>query len=238
MRKKTPKKSTPLTTTQVTEAVAKWPIAVPQSIHAPLAQYLSTLMQWNTVMNLVGARTWQECLHGLIIDSLYLENFLQNLPLSHSLSVKSHIWDLGSGAGLPGIPLRMLWQKGQYHFVEAREKRALFLSTILAQLQAMGHALPETFVFRGRAEAFFDQQKNQNTQASLIVSRAFMPWQTMLPFVQESLAEQGRVIFMALEAAPQAELVKLGWHVEQEFSYHVQGQERFFWCVQDKKSKI
>lgn len=100
-----------------------------ETLH-PLAGYLGLLMQWNKVMNLVGTRTAEDTFFTLVVDSLHLGRFLRE---DVKCSAAPCCWDLGSGAGLPGIPLRMIWQEGDYWMVEAREKRALFLSTVLAQ---------------------------------------------------------------------------------------------------------
>ena len=96
----------------------------------PLAGYLGLLIQWNRVMNLVGTRTAEDTFFTLVVDSLHLGRFLRE---DVEYSAAPCCWDLGSGAGLPGLPLRMIWQEGDYWMVEAREKRALFLSTVLAQ---------------------------------------------------------------------------------------------------------
>ncbi len=211
-----------LTTQQLAEVCASWPMTVEEKTLSPLATYVMLLMRWNKVMNLVGARHWQECMTNLIVDSFHLAEFIRQLPLETSEDF--HCLDLGAGAGLPGIPLRMLWQEGQYHLIEVREKRALFLSNVLAQVP-----LPRTQVFRGRAEEFFEQAK---APAQMIVSRAFMPWEQMLALVAPALADDGRVIFLTLDKAPQALLEELGWKVEKEYGYKVHGQKRFFWSVQ------
>ncbi len=223
-RNKTPQ----VTARHIAEATASWPIAVPEIAHAPLAMYITLLMQWNRVMNLVGARHWQECLHNLMVDSFFLEKFLRTLP---PVPKDAHIWDLGAGAGLPGIALRMLWQEGHYHLIESREKRAIFLSNVLAQCNAMQSPLKQTTVYRGRAEDFFAEQKAQGIDAHMIVSRAFMPFAQLLEFVKDHLTIEGRVVFMTLEKAPDAILAELGWLVESESSYVIQGQKRYFWSI-------
>ncbi len=214
-----------ITPEQLAELSAAWsvPAALKNTkVLTPMAAYLTMLMRWNKVMNLVGARHWQECMTNLMVDSFYLAAFLNKLPLP--LSDEFQTLDLGAGAGLPGIPLRMMWQEGQYHLIEVREKRALFLSNVLAQTP-----LPNTHVFRGRAEDFFAEASQP---AHMIVSRAFMPWAQMLELVAPALAEQGRIIFLTLEPAPKAELEALGWQAEAEYSYKVHGDKRYFWSVQ------
>ena len=150
-----------------------------------LAAYLAMLMRWNRIMNLVGARSWQAAARDLIADCLYLAAFLETLPLPKSPVT----WDPGAGAGLPGIPLRIVWQKGTYHMVEIRQKRALFISQALGTL-----SLPETFVHNMDIAAFMG-----NNAADLVVSRAFLPWEKVLALFKDHLAPGGQIVFMANE---------------------------------------
>lgn len=182
-----------------------------------LATYLAMLAQWNKAINLVGAKSWQDILTKLVLDSFHLSGFLQNLPLPpEPLS-----WDLGSGAGLPGIPLRMVWQPGKYYLVEAREKRALFLSNVLASLQ-----LPMTHVFRGKVEHFFP---GQYCQADLILSRAFMPWPKLLELTLPHLRQQGFLIVLA--NSPEPESLPETWRLLTVQNYQAGGRERWFWAL-------
>ena len=159
-------------------------LTVPDQVLQPLGLYLTELIRWNNVMNLVGAHDWREALANLAGDSFHLPAFLTDLPLPEA---PLH-WDLGSGAGLPGIPLRMVWERGEYWLVEAREKRALFLSRMLCSLR-----LPRTHVYRGRVEQFFGTQPRG---ADCVISRAFMPPETLLPLLAPHLAPDGLVILL------------------------------------------
>ena len=160
-------------------------VTVPEAALPGLAEYLRLLCRWNKAMNLVGARHWRDAMRRLMVDSFHLASFLDGLPLPED----PLCWDLGSGAGLPAIPLRMVWQRGRCWLVEAREKRALFLSTVLASVP-----LPGTHVFRGRVEHFFPGQARK---ADCITSRAFMPWPGLLELVAPHLAENGMVVILA-----------------------------------------
>ena len=93
-----------------------------------LRVYLEMLLKWNKSMNLIGPATWREIVDTLFLDSFHLAGVLDKLPLPE----KPEIWDFGAGAGLPGVPLRMIWKNGQYTMVEVREKRALFLQNVLS----------------------------------------------------------------------------------------------------------
>ena len=189
----------------------------------PLADYLTLLMQWNKVMNLVGTRTAEETFSTLVVDSLHLGRFLRE----HLTLASPCCWDLGSGAGLPGLPLRMIWQDGEYWMVEAREKRALFLSTVLAK-----HPLPRTHVFRGRAEAFMAGPPART--ADLVVSRAFMPWPKVLELVREALTPAGTVVLLIrepLETALDWEQAALDWNITAQQSYTAARTQRFLFAL-------
>ena len=193
--------------------------AVPEDALVPLGVYLTLLMRWNRIMNLVGAKDWREALR-LAADSFFLARFLEKLPLP----AQPLTWDLGAGAGLPGIPLRMVWQAGEYHMVELREKRAIFLNTALARL-----ALPRTLAAHERAEDFFVRMGAQKGPADCMLSRAFMPWERLLPFVADSLAPGGCVCIAATRPPPDA--LPAGWALASEYAYQLDGAQRFFWAL-------
>ena len=192
-------------------------LPLPPPAVAPLAAYLETLCQWNAAMNLVGPRRWEDIFTGLVADSLRLAPFLDALPLP----AVPLCWDLGAGAGLPGIPLRLVWTRGVYWLVEAREKRAIFLSAMLARL-----GLPDTHVHRGRAEAFFACQERP---ADLILSRAFMPWRRLLQFARPALAANGLLVILA--AAPAPPTLPGPWRLTALQAYAAAGARRWFWAL-------
>jgi len=186
-----------------------------------LAAFVNLLAKWNSRTNLVGPRNRLDIAQNLILDSLHLARFLKTLPLPESIET----WDLGAGAGIPGIPLRLVWTHGQYTLVEVREKRTLFLRTALALLK------PEhTSLYSGRAEQFIKTRTQEKKPADLILSRAFMPWQQLLPFAEPGLTHNGRIIILANTPLPSPELPQ-GWIPETSWSYCAAGSIRFFWSL-------
>ncbi len=177
-----------------------------------LRHYMDNLMLWNTRINLVGTLEWRETLTELIIDSYYLADFVKNLNLENP-----NTWDLGSGAGLPGIPLRILWHDGEYRLVEAREKRALFMTNFLLK-----EPLQNTKVFWGRAEKFFSQEKEAEKFADLIISRAFMPYEELTEFIFPYLKKGGILLLMLNEdfkIIPP--IFENSWKLEKSMEYQV-----------------
>ncbi len=183
-----------------------------------LATYMSMLTRWNKAMNLVGTKTWQETFRTLIIDSFYLADFMASLnaPIDKE---QWETWDLGAGAGLPGIPLRALWTDGQYWLVESRQKRALFLTTVLAHAM-----LAKTHVFNGRVEQFMPKRP----AAHCIISRAFMPWDKLLQLVSPFLHEQGYVILLTRTGITPPP----PWRVRAQTDYDVLGTTRHILALQ------
>lgn len=185
--------------------------------------YLELLIKWNKVINLVGIRKWREIFKQLMMDSFYLCNYIKDEQQNSHICADPCIFDLGAGAGIPGIPLRIVWQEGHYYMIETREKRGTFLSIALDKLE-----LPQTYIFKGRAEDF---SADKGILADIIVSRAFMPWQKLLPLVENMLNPQGKVIFFASEPAPE-KLIN-NWQIVSEKLYIIQNKERFFWLVEN-----
>lgn len=204
-----------------------------------LVIYLDLLMQWNRKINLVGFKNWEDTLATLVLDSFYLARFLSDLPPATEAKIPATlpcpdknndeknyvnptVWDLGAGAGLPGIPLRMVWQEGCYWLVEAREKRALFLATALSRL-----GLPGTHIFHGRAETFM-----LGKLADVIVSRAFMPWPQVLKLVRPRLVPGGLVILLTKEPVAPADVLPGdtggAWEKTASLAYRVGQDTRYF----------
>lgn len=149
-----------------------------------LAEYTDTLGKWNQKMNLVGAQNPRCILDDLIADSLYLYSFLNSLSLPKApLSL-----DLGAGAGIPGIPLRIIWEPGTYYLIEIREKRVFFLRHVLRSLN-----LGDTHVLREKAQNL----PGDLPGADIVISRAFQPLEKLLPLAENLIRPRGRVIIMA-----------------------------------------
>lgn len=188
-----------------------------------LADYLGLLLKWNRSMNLVGRSSWSEIFADLILDSLRLAGFLAELPLPEA----PRCLDLGSGAGLPGIPLRLVWTPGTCLLVEPRERRAAFLRT------AVGLVLPggATRVFEGRVEDL----PQAELPADLILSRAFAPWPEYLALARPCLSTRGaggHVVVLASGPPPDAgELAQKapGFVLAAARAYPAPGGERYFW---------
>ncbi len=179
-----------------------------------LAAYLQLLDKWNNKMNLVGPKDWETILTTLIIDSWHLADFLHTLSWHEDV----HTLDLGAGAGLPGIPLRVFWDKGEYVLVEPRQKRAVFMQTAIRTMQ-----LERTRVAACRVE----QLEADNLPATLVLSRALCPWREFLPMAGPLLQDDGLCLVMSHR--PEPSHIPSGWQVKDTYTYAVGRDQRSFW---------
>ncbi|MDR2054328.1 MAG: class I SAM-dependent methyltransferase [Desulfovibrio sp.] len=193
---------------------------VPGDALEGLAVYLELLVRWNAVFNLVSPGDWREIFTRLAVDSFYLADFLSRLPLPET----PQTWDFGAGAGLPGVPLRLIWTQGEYCMVERREKRAIFLSTVLSILK-----LERTCIFRGTVENFFAFSRRPSGRAHCIVSRAFLPWRELLDLTRAHLPPDGVLIVFAVKEAPST--LPDHWTLAGTYAYTVANRHRYFWAL-------
>ncbi len=205
-----------ITATDVLQEARGLGLAPTEEQAGKLAAYLDLLETWNRSTNLVGPRGWREMFATLVLDSFHLAGFLERLSLPQA----PLCLDLGAGAGLPGIPLRVLWQRGDYHLVEVREKRVSFLRICLGTLK-----LPRTFAFAGRAQ----DAGRKLGPADLVLSRAFLPWPELLPLARPMLAPNGRLAVLANEPPP---ALPQDWRLCAEQAYEAAGKPRYFWGLE------
>ncbi|MFQ5882477.1 MAG: 16S rRNA (guanine(527)-N(7))-methyltransferase RsmG [Candidatus Methylomirabilales bacterium] len=105
-----------------------------------LVGYLQELKRWNRKGSLVGFRTDEALVRHGVLDSLTLLKAFEARP-------GLRLVDVGSGAGFPGIPLKIAAPELTITLVEATRKKASFLKQIIRLLQ-----LPRIYVLKTRAE--------------------------------------------------------------------------------------
>lgn len=102
-----------------------------------LVRFLDELELWNARTNLVGEHDRLSLIDRHIVDSLAA------VPLLRSLGTGLRLADLGSGGGLPGIPLAIALQPGEMRLIEPRQKRASFLRSVRRALPDIGLEISE-----------------------------------------------------------------------------------------------
>lgn len=162
--------------------------------HFPLAMeeqfihFLTLLQKWNRVFNLTALTTASDLVYLHILDSLSL------LPYLHG----KQILDIGSGAGLPGIPLAIADPSKNWVLLDKSQKKTRFLVQVLAEL-----GLKNVSVVCSRCEAF-----QTETGFDSIVSRAFGRMRLFLETTEHLIAPKG--YFLAMKGSyPEQELAEI-----------------------------
>lgn len=137
--------------------------------------YYEMLVEKNKVMNLTGITEWNEVLEKHFLDSISL---IRAIDLSQELTVM----DMGTGAGFPGIPLKIAFPNLKVTLADSLNKRVLFLQEVINVLKLEGIE-----AIHGRAEDLA-RDKKYREQYDLSVSRAVANLSTLseycLPFVK------------------------------------------------------
>ena len=104
---------------------------------AKLAAFVELLLRWNKVHNLTGVRGADEVVDRHLVESFALRALIKG----------THVADVGSGGGLPGVPRAIAEPNREFTLIESRAKRVRFLRHVVGELR-----LTNTGVAHSRAE--------------------------------------------------------------------------------------
>jgi len=144
-------------------------------------RYLELLVEWNRVHDLTGLKDPRGIVRGLFVDSLL---FLPQLPARPLRLV-----DIGSGAGIPGLPLHLIDSRIEATLVEARQKRASFLRTVRREL-----GLETVRLVDARAEDAIREDPELSGRYDVAVARAVTPTGPLLAMCRRWLKPGGRIV--------------------------------------------
>jgi 16S rRNA (guanine527-N7)-methyltransferase len=171
-------------------------LALPAGAAAQLLAYVELLMKWNRTYNLTAIRDPLEMVSRHLLDSLAV---LPYLPLAE----RDALADIGSGAGLPGIPLAIARGGWRITLNDSNQKMSAFLRQAAIEL-----GLRNVEVHEGRVESWQPAE-----QFSVVISRAFADLGEFIAKCRHLVAPGGMLAAMkgAAPASPEpgCEVVRL-----------------------------
>ncbi|AVX32301.1 16S rRNA m(7)G-527 methyltransferase [Carboxydocella thermautotrophica] len=145
-----------------------------------LARYAQLLVEWNKKINLTAITEEKEIAVKHFYDCIYPARFLDLTP-----GLK--VIDVGTGAGFPGLALKIAYPELQVTLLDSLQKRTIFLQTVIDELGLKGIE-----VIHGRAEEVA-RQKGQREKYDLAVSRAVAALPVLLEYTAPFVKVGGRI---------------------------------------------
>jgi len=139
-------------------------------------QYISLLVKWNNAFNLTAIRDPDDMVVRHIMDSLVVLPYIKGLRLI----------DVGTGAGLPGIPLALAKPELQVTLLDSNVKKIRFLTQVVGELK-----LKNLDIIHSRAESF-----HPSLRYDTVISRAYASIPLMVESTQHLCAQSGCILLM------------------------------------------
>jgi len=143
---------------------------------AALQEYLQLLLKWNRVYNLTAVRDPDEMVIRHLLDSLVIAPWCGG----------QRFIDVGTGAGLPGVPLAILYPEKEFHLLDSNSKKTRFLFQVKSAL-----GLDNMTVHHARVESFEPVERYD-----VVLSRAFASLPDMAAGCGNLLSEAGQLLAM------------------------------------------
>lgn len=188
-------------TTDLQALLGKTTLKVSEQQVQLLIQYVELLHKWNKAYNLTSVRDPQQMLVKHIMDSLMVGEVLQG----------ENFIDVGTGPGLPGIPLAILYPERNFVLLDSLGKRITFLRQVVFQLK-----LTNVQPVKARVEEYIVE-----TPFDGVLSRAFSSLNDMVSWCSHLVtAERGK--FFALKGQyPTCELEQLPENIKLVSSHKI-----------------
>jgi 16S rRNA (guanine527-N7)-methyltransferase len=171
-----------------------------------ISTYIDLLIRWNSRVNLTAIRTPDEIVTRHFGESLFAARHLyptlvgpatnQAVPenTAQQIQPNGRLVDVGSGAGFPGLPIKIWFPQTPVTLIESNNKKVAFLREVIRSL-----TLADIDVYPGRAEAF------PAASAATVTLRAVERFDQILPTALRLLTSAGRLALLISQAQlPQA----------------------------------
>ncbi len=168
-----------------------------------ISTYIDVLLRWNAKMNLTAIRDPEHIVTRHFGESVFLARQLSD---RHLLPAGASVFDIGSGAGFPGIPLKIACPQITLTLVEAHGRKAIFLREVLRALNVAAE------VKNVRAEVL---ATTLAASADIVTLRAVEKFEAVLPVAAQFVKPTGRLaLLIGKQQVPGAQNVLKSWQCE------------------------
>jgi 16S rRNA (guanine527-N7)-methyltransferase len=139
-----------------------------------LAQFLSELERWNRRINLTAIRRIDDMVAGHVLDSLAVRPYLRG----------SRVLDIGTGAGLPGLPLAIVEPDVEFTLLDSNGKKISFVRHVIGEL-----GLANIEAVKARAEDY-----QPDARFDTVIARALASIPRLVALASHLVGEDGRIL--------------------------------------------
>ena len=144
-------------------------------------KYMKVLLEWNKSINLTAITEEKEIIIKHFIDSITINKYIKN---------KKNVFDIGTGAGFPGIPLKIINPKIKFTLIDSLNKRINFLEEVKKLLN-----IEQLELVHSRAEDLAHDNEYRE-KADVVISRAVSNLSTLAEYMIPFLKKDGLCICM------------------------------------------
>ena len=205
------------------EGIRNFEINIDSKNIEKLNKYLELIIFYNQKFNLTGEKTKEEIAIKQFLDSLIPVVYIKKCKNDYEIFNKSI--DIGTGAGIPGIPLKILFDDIILYLIESNRKRATFLNEVIKELK-----LQNSFILNGRGEELIKKDEFKDILREKF-SSVFSRWVLKIPGIFELTApfvkREGKIFLW--KGVDEIELIEksisfldeLGLKIENIFKYEL-----------------
>jgi 16S rRNA (guanine527-N7)-methyltransferase len=178
------------------------PLELDANVQSRLNDFIHLLVKWNRAYNLTAVRQPEQMVPRHLLDSLVIGPYLQG----------PSILDVGTGAGLPGIPLALAYPDHHFTLLDSNGKKIRFVTQAVAEL-----GLANVDVIQSRAEAF-----QPAGRFDTITARAYASIEELVSQTKHLLADGGQYLIMkGVYPVAEVEAMPTGYRIEASHQLNV-----------------
>lgn len=161
----------------LTTGIAQMNLVVSPQAVQKLTQYAFLLAKWSQVYNLTTVRAVEDIIPVHILDSLTVLSCVHNIK---------HVLDVGTGAGLPGIPLAIIKDDVQFTLLDSQQKKITFLQHVITMLQLKNVTATQQRIEKLQVSCHFD----------MVVARAFASLDEFVKLIMHTCDHHTKIVAM------------------------------------------